>query len=377
MEIKIDGFDFWNMEAMKYWSHPKTYDPARKKTECRNMVMSGEYLGSRKMDGIWGMIIVDANGKVHLRARTEGVNGGYVDKAEWIPHIVRALGSVPAGTVVLGEIYLPDNEGSRKTTSVLNCLKDKCLERQQKSGWLHFYVFDVLAYDGHSLLNNGFDKRISYYLYVKLKEALACEYVEIADYKEGEELWALYGEVLAAGGEGIVITQKTCPYMPGKRKARMTVKLKKELSETIDAFYDGDYKLATKTYTGKDIESWPYWMNTKTGEKSSRCMYPEYARGEAWEPVTRAFYYGWASAISFSVMKDGKPYRIGYISGITDEVKQGVVENPDAWIGKVGVLNAMEIECIEGAYSLRHGRLNEWRTDKTAADCTFDQIASS
>ena len=34
-KIIIDGFDFWNMTAMKYWSHPKSYDIKKKKEESK------------------------------------------------------------------------------------------------------------------------------------------------------------------------------------------------------------------------------------------------------------------------------------------------------------------------------------------------------
>ena len=75
-------------------------------------------------------------------------------------------------------------------------------------------------------------------------------------------------------------------------------------------------------------------------------------------------------------MKDGEPYHLGFISGITDDVREGIVANPEKWKGKVVVVNAMMLEKIEGNYSLRHGKIMEWREDKTAEECTFDQISS-
>ena len=39
----IDNFDFWNMNAMKYWSHPKSYDLKKKKEESKYMCVSGNY----------------------------------------------------------------------------------------------------------------------------------------------------------------------------------------------------------------------------------------------------------------------------------------------------------------------------------------------
>lgn len=377
MEIIIDNVNFWELEAMKYWSHPKTYDIKKKKEEAKTMTLSGNFIGSLKRDGFWQMIIKDNKGHLHARSRTPNVNGEYIDKIDWIPHIKNELSLIPPGTVLLGEIYFPNNEGSRKVTSVFNCLKEKCIERQ-KSAPLHYYVFDVLAYNGKSLINTPIENRIDRYLNYELLDVLRNDHTEIADYKSGQELWNLYKEIIANGGEGIVITRRDCQYLCGKRQARSTLKLKKELEDTIDAFVDGNYRVADKEYKGDKPETWGFWYNQKTGEKTTDNMYNEYINGSGvWIPVKKTFYMGWASAISFSVMKEGKPYHIGYISGITDEVKAGIVENPESWIGKVAEISAMEIEHIDGQYSLRHGRILNWRDDKKPEDCDFDQIRLS
>ena len=377
-KIIIDNYDFWDMPSMKYWSHPKSYDAKKKKEESKYMCISGNYMGARKYDGAWNMLIKDMEGNFHLRSRTESVNGGYTDKAEWIPWITEELSWIPNGTVLLGEICFPNNEGSRKITSVLNCLKDKCIERQKKNGILNFYIFDVLAYKGKSLINTPFETRVRTYLEYKLADiSNNNKYVFTANYKEGPQLWELYGQVIAEGGEGIVITRKDCKYLPGKRTARMTLKMKKEINDTIDAFIDGDYKPATRDYKGKTpLDQYSYWENIRTGEISGKCKFLEYTNGEPWEPVSRLYALGYAGSISFSVMKDGKPIRIGYISGITDEMRKGIVENPEKYIHKVFELSAMEIEHIGESYSLRHGKIEKERLDKNYLDCDFSQIAT-
>ena len=378
MEIIIDGYDFWNMKAQKYYSFPSSYDSTRRKIEAKNLATSGNYYGSRKMDGAWNMLIKDLEGNFHLRSRTESVNGGYADKAEWIPHVCEELSAVPNGTVLIGEIYFPDNEGSRKITSVLNCLKDKCLERQKKNGYLHYYVFDVLAYNGKNIMEEPFEKRIDHYLSYELLDVLKNDHVEIAEYKSGEDLWELYGEVIAAGGEGIVITKKGAPYQPGKRTAKLTLKMKKELNDTIDAFLDGAYKEPTKLYSGKELETWSFWINERTGERLPiGTHYDDYSKGSAITPVTKPFYYKWSSAVSFSVMKDNKPVHLAWISGITDELKQGIISTPEKWIGKVAELTAMQVEHIDGEYTLRHGKIERWRNDKKPEDCDFSQIRTN
>ena len=377
-KIIIDNYDFWDMPSMKYWSHPKSYDAKKKKEESKYMCISGDYMGARKYDGAWNMLIKDMEGNFHLRSRTESINGGYTDKAEWIPWITEELSWIPNGTVLIGEICFPNNEGSRKITSVLNCLKDKCIDRQKQNGILNFYVFDILAYKGKSLINTSFETRIHTYLECELADiSNNNKYVFMANYKEGPELWDLYGQVIAEGGEGIVITRKDCKYLPGKRTARMTLKMKKEINDTIDAFIDGDYKPATRDYKGKTpLDQYSYWENIRTGEISGKCKFLEYTNGEPWEPVSRLYALGYAGSISFSVMKDGNPVRIGYISGITDEMRKGIVENPEKYIHKVFELSAMEIEHIGESYSLRHGKIEKERLDKNYLDCDFSQIAT-
>ena len=154
----------------------------------------------------------------------------------------------------------------------------------------------------------------------------------------------------------------------------MTLKMKKELEDTVDAFLDGDYKPANRLYDGKEMETWPYWENYKTGEKYDTCQIEDYRNGVPVEPVKKPYFFGWASAVSFSVMKDGKPIHIAWISNITDELKKEIVTNPEKWKGKVAELTAMEIEHIDGDYTLRHGKIETWRADKKPEDCEFSQI---
>ena len=370
MEIIIDKYDFWNMEAAKYYSFPKKFSVAEKKEKAKYMCTCGEYYGSIKVDGAWNMLIKDMEGNFHLRSRTESANGGFTDKAEWIPQITKELSYLPNGTVLLGEIYLPNNEGSRKITSILNCLKDKCLERQKKSP-LHYYVFDIIAYNGESWLKKPFKERINQ------KIIHYGEYCSEAVYYSGEELWNLYGSVIAAGREGIVITHQDYPYCPGKRTAWKTLKLKKELQDTIDAYVTGNYRKPTMEYKGKTaLEEWNYWVNTKTGERFTSNQFNSYINGEPVVPVTKIYAMGWASAIEFAVKRNGEEYSIGYISGIPDKLKEEIVTKPEEWRGKVAELNAMEIQDVDntGHYTLRHGVIVKWRDDKTEDDCDFSQI---
>ena len=377
MNIVIDNVDFWDgFDAMKYWSFPKTYSAQRRHDETKAYILSEAYMGARKVDGVWAMIIKDMSGKFHLRSRTKNVQGTYADKEAWIPHIIKELDCIPNGTVLLGEIYKKGDEGSRKTTAILNCLLDKSLERQ-KTNPLSFYCFDVLAYKGKSLIDTPIETRIEHYLEYELVDVLKGNYIDVAKYYDGEKLWEQLGEELAAGHEGMVIQKKSAPYTPGKRTARLTLKIKKEVANTIDAFLDGDYKQPTREYVGKTpLEEYPYWMNVKTGEKSETCQYRASANGEPWIPITRLYYFGYAGSLSFSVMKDGKPVHIGYISGLPDEIRKGIVDNPEKWVHRVFEISCMEVEFVDNHYSMRHAKVLQERKDgKTAEECDWSQIA--
>lgn len=376
MNVIIDGIDFWDMEAMKYYAPPKSHSAERKREDAKACIFSETWIGSRKYDGIWAMIIKDMNGKFYLRSRTKNVQNTFNNKEAWIPHIIKELDCIPNGTVLLGEIYKKGDEGSRKTTAILNCLLDKSLERQ-KTNPLSFCCFDILAYNGKNIMSKPIGERISHYLDYELVDILKGNYVSAATYYRGEELWNVLGEILAEGHEGMVIQREDTPYQPGKCP-RSTLKIKQEIANTIDAFLDGDYKQPTRDYSGKTpLEEYPYWMNVKTGEKVSMCMWRAAHNGEPWIPITRLYYLNYAGSLSFSVMKDGKPVHIGYISGLPDEIRKGIIDNPDKWVHRVFEISCMQLENIDGAYSMRHAKVLQERKDKNWQECDWRQISEN
>ena len=373
MSSIINNVDFENLPAEKYWSFPKTYKGDRHK-DTKDFILSEVYIGAEKMDGHYARFIKDDNGNMRLQGRTESVNGGYLNKIEWVPQCMEFFNSLPNGTCLLGELYFPTKRGSRNVTTILGCLKEKALERQAKGEKLHYYIFDVWAYDGVNYLKTPIEDRVRTLCTIE-DFAEEPSNIDFAQYYQGEKLWDKYGEVLSKGGEGIVITKLGTVPEPGKRTARKTLKCKMEIEETIDAFVDGNYKESTVEYNGKMIDTWTYWMNTKTGEKFNKNMYKEYVNGEPIIAITKGFYNGWASAISFSVMKGNDPVHICWISGIDESIKEKIVTNPKELIGKVAAITCMEVEHIDGEYSLRHPRIDTWRSDKAYKDCEWTQIA--
>ena len=370
MNIIIDNVDFWDgFTAEKYWSPTKNQNL---KEIVKNAIYSGAYTVSEKIDGDWRMLIRDMEGNFHLRGRSESVNGGFADKIEWVPHIVEELETLPNGTVLLGELYLDSQRGSRKVTTIMGCLKDKALDRQAKGERLSYYAFDILAWNGVNLCNSPLSERIEHLEQVK-SYCKQYKYIRISKYEtDPVAMEELIAKLLAADLEGAVLKRLDGKYEQGKRTARKSIKVKKEIANDIDCFTTGRYKPATIEYTGKEVQNWTYWQNTRTGEKYNAHMYEDWSGGATIIPITKLHYFGWAGAIELAVYKDGIETPIAWISNVTEEVKRGIVEDNANWTHKVCKVQAMMIE--KDTKALRHGKIMEWREDKEWSECDGHEI---
>lgn len=372
MKGYVKGIDWINAEAMKYWSFPASTSPEKRKQETHNMIFSGDYLGAMKVDGYYERLIKDEDGNCFMVARSKNVHGEATEKIEWVPQIHEFMENLPNGTVLLSECYLPGNEGSQKITGLLGCLKERCIERQEKGQKLHFYIFDVMAWAGADFTKIPFEQRVNF-----LKTAPygnQCEYVEWARYYEGEELWNQLQEYLASGREGVVIMRKDAPVYFKRTPARVSLKIKKELKESIDCFFTGRAAAPTKEYTGKDIEHWQYWVDVETDERIpvGEHWFEVYNYDKTWMAVTKPYYMRYAGSLEIGVLKDGKEFSLGYISGLPDNVK----EHWQEYKYQVVEIGAMQFD--KKSNRLRHGKVLRFRTpdEKSWLDCSYEQIES-
>ena len=360
----VNGIDWINAEAMKYWSFPASYSEEKRKNEVHNAIFSGDYLGALKVDGYYQRLIKDEDGNCFMIARSKGVNGA-IDKYEWVPQLHSFMDALPNGTVLLCECYLPGNEGSNKITSLLGCLKEKCIARQEAGQKLHFYIFDVCTYDNEDFVKKPIEQRVKVLECLSSNTNLNNEYVEWAKYYRGPELWEKLQEYLASGREGIVITRKDCPIYFKRTPAHMTIKIKKELQETIDVVILGA-NAPTRLYGGKEIETWKYWEDTFTGEKLEGEYYKDYYNGKSIEPITKAYFNEWAGSLIIGIRKDDKLVPIGSLSGLEEEI----LANWKDYKGKVVEVTAMQIMDTENQ-GLRHPKLVRMRPDLSPKDTDY------
>ena len=90
--------------------------------------------------------------------------------------------------------------------------------------------------------------------------------------------------------------------------------------------------------------------------------------GRAIEPVTKGYFNDWAGSLEIGVFKGKEIVPIGYLSGLSDEIKANVQE----YAMKPIEVTAMELDNESGA--LRHGKMKQFRPDLRLEDCTWDKI---
>ena len=368
----IDNIDFRELESERYFEFSATFK-GDKKQKIKSLLLGGDYMGTEKKDGFYERFVYDDEG-LTMQSRDRGVNGEFNNKIDWVPHIATEMKKIPAGTVFLTEVYIEGGE-SKTVTKVLGCGLAKALERQ-KDPSLHLkcYIFDVWAWAGKSLLGYTYEERMKILTDIITPYFSHSKEISCAVPYQGLDLIKFIAWLRETDKEGAVITLKSSKPEPGARTSWKTLKIKKELDNPIDAFLSGNYNLATKEYSGNSIPTWPYWQDVRTNALiNDAATYLRYQAGEAVIPVTKAYFYGWATSVEVCLHKaDGEIYSLGWISGITDEVKEKIVTEPQKYLFAVVKINAMSID--EESHKLRHGKIIEWRTDISHESCTYDKV---
>lgn len=351
--------------------------PSNKKDKLSEICASGEYFATEKIDGALYQFCRTDKGN-YLFGRTVSVkNGLLTNKIDNVPHIDSALSCLPCGTVIVGEIYVPGGT-SKNVTSIMGCLPAEAIKRQDKQGKIKYYLHDMIFYNGEDMQSWGAEAR-----YQKLVEAWNEFHLEQFDFLRLAESFDTgieerLSQILAAGGEGIVLKKKDAPYSEGKRPAWATIKCKQ--MDTIDLVCTRAIE-ATKEYTGKELETWPYWQERSERDQNGECTwlssegqyYEDYLHNpHIYRPVTKPYFYGWKTAIGIGAYDDeGNLKEIGTVSsGLTDEMRAHL----DDYVGKVVALQCMSIDRKEK--TLRHPIVKAWRDDKNTAECKLSEVFS-
>lgn len=354
------------LPAMLIWKLP-----AGKEDKLSEVCENGEYFLEEKVDGAFYQFVKTQNYSYLFGRTVSRKTGLLTEKGANVPHIMDALSSIPADTVIVGEIYVPGGT-SKDVTSIMGCLPEKAIARQ-KDNPIHFYLHDITFYNGEDVTALGAEDR--YDLLHKLWDECGLaqySFLKLAE-KVTENLEQTISNILARGGEGAVLKKKDAPYTPDKRPAWSTIKIKQ--MDSIDLICTG-FCWPTKEYTGKELETWPYWVKMSDDPKfgveevSMSCKYGE----EGWQPVTKYYAFNQYSAIKIGAYDDnGELIELGTVSsGLTDEMKQNMSEDPELYLGRVVSLDCMSIDKKE--HTLRHPVFKAWRSDKNPEDCKISEV---
>lgn len=366
--------NFFEMEPEKYYDVPASQPKAKKEMFIERAIENGNYVCSEKFDGNWARFVVQ-DGIAKIQSRGRGVSGNFGEFQEKVPHIFNALKNVfTKDTIILGELYLP-NGNDKEVGSVLRCLPKKAIERQEKGPKMRFKIFDVWYLNGVSYMTTPLSKRIHEGLRT-IKELFPNHpFVEVIDYYPIEDMYEVLDNAFAHDGEGIVIQDATGIPEPGKRPAWKSLKIKKEIYQDVDVFCSG-FEPPTRDYTGDHIEDWMYWENVKSGEKVYDKLFESYIDGRTYEPVTKNYFNNWPGSILCSVLRNDQEVQVCKVSGITEDIKEEIKNNPSKYLHKPMRITGMEFSTNQknDELSIRHPKFMGFREDISYRDCTYDKL---
>jgi len=347
MAYKIE--DFAMLPPMKYYNNEA---PSVKRDDMINN-KDDEYMATVKKDGDWAMLIHYSKGNNLIRSRSiSKVTGVYGDYTAKLPHICDEMDKLPDNTVLLAEICW-DEPGTNANTvgTILRCLPAKAVERQ-KDKKLKAVVFDCLMCDGYDNTHVYYELRFGLASRLMLENIFPSKYMymtqrcKLDEHHDNFLEWA--DEIIADGGEGLVIQRKDNPYMPGTRTAWKTLKLKQSLPE-MELKVIGTLE-PSKLYEGDCPETWQYWYQDMPNANSQAGDFP----------VTKPYFYGWKNGVTVEYNNT----TCDVTSGLTDadrewlatEEAQEMIKNGELY----AVVKAMQTNDLG---KLRHGYVVRLRND--------------
>lgn len=379
------------IQAMKIWKLPDG-----KENLFPNACNSGEYFAELKKDGYWYEFEKTEHYEYLFSRNVSATTGILTEKLANVPHIKEALSILPYGTILIGEIYYP-GKTSKDVTKIMGCLAPEAIKRQQTNGLIHFYLHDVIKYNGFNLQDEGAWTRYQVLVSIWNKYNLGqYPFMELAEAVE-TNIQEFTAEALSKGEEGAVLKKKDAVYSPDKRPAWSSIKIKK--MDFLDCICIG-FEEPTKYYEGKEIGTWQYWEvadpffydcfeethcfgGWENYRKIQGNYYIEYLHNPSlivndgdhlYKPITKGYFYGWKTSMKLGALDDkGNIVEIGTVSsGLTDELKEQFSKNPELYLNRVVSIQCMQKDCKE--HTLRHGFFKGFRDDKNLEDCTLSAL---
>ncbi len=275
------------------------------------------FVAQEKLDGMRAIVHVTPSG-LRIFSRSAGVADPTMplEKTSSLPHLARLTFPKLVDSILDGEILLPGQDSATLAGTV---------HRKDTNGSNHrvkLFVFDVLRYRGSDVIEKMYQTRLFWLDEVEAR--IASEYISVLPIAtETKAKRRLYKDVLAKGGEGIILKRLDAYYIPGARPSDNWYKAKRS------AIFD--------------------------------CIVIGFTKGEG-------KYNRWIGAVRFGQYVDDKLVELGQASGMTDAIRKDMSDNPDRYIGRVVAIKGME-RLRSGA--IRHPQFVGVRSDKKQKDCVW------
>jgi ATP-dependent DNA ligase len=283
-----------------------------------NQLLNDEnFAAQEKLDGMRAIVHITRTG-FRIFSRSAGVEDPTrpLEKTSALPHLAFHLFPKLVGTILDGEILLPGSDSATLAGTVHR------IKVADENRLVKLFVFDVLKYKDIGLENETLNGRISC-LHL-LSTQIHSPYIVFLPWAfSTEEKRKLYKDVLARGGEGIMLKRLDANYLQGGRPANNWYKAKK--SATFD------------------------------------CVIMGFSKG-------KGKYNNRVGAVVFGQYINGKLTELGQASGMSDSIREDMSLTPQKYIGQVITIKGME-RLKSGA--IRHPVYAGLRNDKLPKDCKY------
>lgn len=281
------------------------------------------WVAERKLDGGRYVLYIRDDGNRLFSRKESVVTKTLVEKTENVPHITGTDPKSLDGTVLDGEITVP-NADFGGVISVMVSSPAEAAQRAKEGLRARYNVFDCPVYKGRDITGLPLRERREY-----VEKAVAelgnPDIVAIEQRMTGKQEW--YQEIVESGGEGIILKDLDGRYYPGQRGSGW-IKVKKH--RTYDVIVTGFEDTDSETFRAK----------------------------------------GWIGAVKFGVYDAGTLREIGRTSGMTQAVRDDMSKNPKKYLGQV-----MEVEGQEVLRDgIRHPRFVRMRPDANPRECTWEKV---
>lgn len=316
-------------------------DNASHLIKLESLLESPEYAEEDKIDGCH-----------YLMAACLFFSKEHVEKTDNYPHLRDFFAKLEMPNLILdGEINYP-GKTSQYCTHVTGADPSTAIAFQQTNGYIHYTMYDMLRTPkGTWLISQPYRVRRKYleYFYNNYVKGTPMEqYIHITRMVIDNKA-RFKDEILAAGGEGVVLKRLDSLYIMGKNPMWMWMKIKQK--DETDLIITG-FEPPTKEYTGDDYTSWPYWKD----ENGLQI------------PVSKNYYMGWIGSIKLGAYVDGQLTTICTASGMNEAERKDMTENPNKYLNHVARTGYMEL--TEAGYP-RHPKFIELHPDKSPEECTW------